>query len=269
MIWRSPIGSSVAGACVALLSAATPALAQLPANIPYDGRPMLARIRFPAVAEPAGCQDPDGLGDGGWSHDYPMSIQGMMKAATNVTSMEAPVDSFVTVMSVTDPMFMQYPIAMVTEPGCWNPTGAEVTALRTYVQKGGFLLLDDLTYSDATAAHMELTIARLEQWMQRVLPAGKFVPVPASDPIFQSFFAIDPADVPGAGATATGGAQLYGIYRDNDPTKGLMVVATYHGVLGHHWRWVDGVGSGLGEGDTPSGKAYRLGLNILVYGLSH
>ena len=41
------------------------------------------------------------------------------------------------------------------------------------------------------------------------------------------------------------------------------------GVFSHHWRWVGGVGSGLGEGDTPSGKAYRLGLNILVYGLSH
>jgi len=245
-----------------------PAQAQLPPNLPYDGRPVLARIRFPVLSDPGACLDPDGLGDGAWSHDYPMSVQGMMKAATEVTSLEAPVDSFVTIMSVTDPNFMKYPIAMATETGCWNPTDAEVKALRTYLQKGGFLLLDDLTFGDGTPTHLELAIARIEAWMKRVLPEGKLIPVPASDPIFQGFFKIDPQDVP----SADGGrahAELYGIYRDNDPTQRLMVIATYRGVLGHHWRWVSGVGSGLGEGDTPSGKAYRLGLNILVYGLSH
>jgi hypothetical protein len=81
---------------VGLLGAGTAArvAAQLPPNLPYDGRPVLARIRFPGLGDPAGCTTPDGLGDGGWSHDYPMSVQGMMKAATEVTSLEAPVDSF-------------------------------------------------------------------------------------------------------------------------------------------------------------------------------
>jgi hypothetical protein len=189
-----------------------------------------------------------------------------------VTSLEAPVDSFVTIMSVTDPMFMKYPMAMITEPGCWNPTETEVQVLRAYVQKGGFLFLDDLTFSDGTPKHLEVAIARVEAWMKRVLPEGKLVPIATSDPIFNGFFEIDAKDgvsVPGYGASANGGAELYGIYRDNDPTKPLMAIVTYRGILGHHWRWVDGAGSGLGEGDSPSGKAYRLGLNILVYSLSH
>jgi hypothetical protein len=249
------------------LLGAVPAPAQLPPNLPYDGRPVLARVRFPVVSSPEGCTDPDGLGDGGWSHDYPMSVQGMMKAATEVTSLEAPVDSFVTIMSVTDSLFMKYPVAMVTEPGCWNPTDAEVTALRTYLEKGGFLLLDDMTFSDGTPQHVEIAIARTEQWMQRVLPEGKLVPVPASDPIFNGFFAIDPSAVPGAGGSNVG--IIYGMYQDNNPAKRLMAIATYRGALGHYWRWVSGTGSGLGEGDSPSGQAYRLGLNILVYSLSH
>lgn len=248
---------------------AVPAEAQLPPNLPYDGRPVLARIRFPVTPDPSACLDPDGLGDGAWSHDYPMSVQGMMKAATEVTSLEAPVDSFVTIMSVTDPAFMKYPIAMATETGCWNPTEAEVKALRTYMEKGGFLLLDDLVFSDGTPMHLELAISRVEQWMKRVLPEGKLVPVPATDPLFDGFFHINPEDVPGYGATGSGGASIWGIYENNDPTKRLMAIATYRGLLGHHWRWVGGTGSGLGEGDSPSGKAYRLGLNILVYGLSH
>jgi hypothetical protein len=192
----------------------------------------------------------------------------MMKAATEVTSLEAPVDTFVTLLA-TDPAFMKYPVAMVTEPGCWNPTDAEVRALRTYLRKGGFLLLDDLTFGDATPAHLEMSIARTEAWVQRVLPQGKLIPVPASDPLFDGFFKIDPQEVPGFGSSDGTGGTIYGIYQDNDPTKALMMVVTYRGILGHHWRWVNGTGSGLGEGDTPSGKAYRLGLNILVYGLSH
>jgi hypothetical protein len=214
--------------------------------------------------------NPDGLGDGGWSHDYPMSVQGIMKAVTEVTSLEAPVDSFMTVMSVTDPEFMRYPLAMVTEPGCWSPTEAEVAALRTYLEKGGFLLLDDLTFSDGTPMHMETAIARVEAWLSRVLPQSKLVRVPGSDPIFDGFFKIAPEDVPEGGPLERGtGGELFGIYRDNDPAKGLMLIVTYRGMLGHHWRWVGGTGSGLGESDTPSGKAYRLGLNILIYGLSH
>jgi hypothetical protein len=212
---------------------------------------------------------PDGLGDGGWSHDYPMSVQGMMKAATEVTSLEAPVDSFVTIASVTSPEFMKYPLVMVTEPGCWNPTDDEVKALRTYVRKGGFLFLDDLTFSDGAPMHLELSIARVETWMKRVLPEGQLVPLPPTDPIFQSFFEIDPQDVPGFGSSADNGGTIYGIYENNDPTRRLMTIVTYRGILGHHWRWKGGPGSGLGEGDSPSGKAYRLGLNILLYGLSH
>lgn len=254
---------------LSFLGMATPGRAQLPPNIPYDGRPVLARVRFTPVGDPGGCLDPDGLGDGGWSHDYPMSVQGMMKAATEVTSLEAPVDSFTTIMSVTDPSFMKYPMAMVTEPGCWNPTDAEAKALRTYMEKGGFLFLDDLTFSDGTPMHLELAIARVEAWMKRVLPEGKLVPVPGTDPLFNGFFQIKPEDVPGFGASDGGGGAIYGIYRDNDPNKDLMTIVTYRGILGHHWRWVGGTGSGLGEGDTPSGKAYRLGLNVLVYGLSH
>jgi hypothetical protein len=256
-------------ALLGLLGTALPAHAQLPPNLLYDGRPVLARVRFPVVIDPASCSSPDGLGDGAWSHDYPMSVQGMMKAATEVTSLEAPVDSFVTIMSVTDPEFMKYPIAMVTEPGCWNPTDTEAKALRAYVQKGGFLLIDDLTFGDGTPMHLEMAIARVEAWMRRVLPEGRLVPVPASDPIFNGFFQIGPQDVPSFEFGSAANGTLYGVYRDNDPTKALMAVVTYRGILGHHWRWVGGTGSGLGDDESPSGKAYRLGLNILVYGLSH
>ena len=117
--------------------------------------------------------------------------------------------------------------------------------------------------------HLALASARVEEWLKRVLPTGKLVPVPASDPLFDSFFQIDPQEVPGFGGGHGVGGTLYEVYRDNNRTKGLLTIVAYRGILGHHWRWEDGTGSGLGDGESPGGKAYRLGLNILVYGLSH
>ena len=105
--------------------------------------------------------------------------------------------------------------------------------------------------------------------MKRVLPTGRLVPVPESDSLFNGFFKIDPKDVPGFGAGDQSGGVIYGIYQDNDPTKSLVIIVNYRGILGHHWRWVAGSGGRPWEGNTPSGKAYRLGLNILGYGLSH
>jgi hypothetical protein len=49
--------------------------------------------------------------------------------------------------------------------------------------------------------HLELAVARVEAWMKRVLPEGKLVLIPATDPLFSGFFQINPEDVPGYGAS--------------------------------------------------------------------
>jgi len=247
------------------LFAAVPVVeAQLPPNLPYDGRAILARLRYHSTMDPDGCQDADGSGGPGWGHDYPASVQGLMKAATELTSLEAPVDSFVT-LNADDTLLLKYPVAMVTEPGCWNPTDTEVVALRNYLLKGGFLVVDDPTFSDVTPEHCELAIQRFETWIHRVLPAAQIVRVPTSDPIFDGFFQVNPETLPPFWGSQP---EIRGIYRDNDPTKSLMVIANYRYALGHQWRWVgNGLGSGLGSGDEAT--AYQLGLNYLVYGLSH
>ncbi len=100
--------------------------------------------------------------------------------------------------------------------------------------------------------------------MKRVLPESRVVPVNASDPLFDGFFKVDPANVPGFGSSKS--AQVMGVYEDNDPSKRLMVVAMYRTTLGHKWRYVSNdLGSGIEEG----GAAYRLGINTYIYGLSH
>lgn len=236
--------------------------AQLAPNLTYDGRTTLARVRYAPVSSPGACQGSDSPAGVGWGHDYPMSVQGLMTAMTALTSVQAVVDSNL-VLNVDEPEFMKHPIAMVTEPGCWEPTSREVEALRTYLEKGGFLVVDDFTFFDCSTEHVELAVARFELWIKKVLPNGRIVFLSGTDPILDGFFKIDPGSIY---AFCDSPAQIVGIYDRNDPLRRLLVVGNYRATIGHMWRFV---GAGLGSGIDEGGQAYRLGMNYLLYGLSH
>jgi hypothetical protein len=240
------------------------AQAQLAPNLTYDGRPTLARLKYTPVSHPGACQGADSRAGAGWGHDYPESVYGMMKGLTELTSVQAATDSNL-VLTIEDPELMKHPILMLTEPGCWDPTEKEAKALRDYLLKGGFLLADDFTFFDCTPEHCELAIERFERWMEKVMPNARIVPIPATDPLFDGFFKIDPTTVPAAAGSRQPG-QVVGVYQDNNPEKRLMVVGNYWTALGHNWRYV---GTGLGSGLEKGGVAYKLGINYMIYALSH
>jgi hypothetical protein len=252
------LGLAMAGAS----TTAQVAHAQLAPNLTYDGRPTLARLKYTPVSNPEACQGADSEAGAGWGHDYPKSVYGMMTGLTELTSVQAVTDSNL-VLTIEDPELMKHPILMLTEPGCWDPTEKEAKALRDYLLKGGFLLADDFTFFDCSPEHCELAIERFERWMEKVMPNARIVPIPATDPIFDGFFKIDPTNVPGFSSSP---AQIVGIYQDNDPKKRLLVVGNYWTALGHKWRYVN---TGLGSGLEGGGVAYKLGLNYMIYALSH
>ena len=57
----------------------------------------------------------------------------------------------------------------------------------------------------------------------------------------------------------------YGIFEDNDPTKRLLVIANRDNDLGEYWEFSD---TGYAPVDL-SNEAYKLGVNYLVYGMTH
>src|SRR3990172_8314976 len=46
-------------------------------------------------------------------------------------------------MALDDPELFKYPVAYIIEPGWWTMTDGEAAAFRTYLQKGGFVIVDD------------------------------------------------------------------------------------------------------------------------------
>ena len=217
-------------------------------NIPYDGRFTFARIKF----EPLG-------GEGGWrrdlkwDHDFPRAERHLMKILSELSSIRPFMDGG-NVFAADDPELHRFPIAYVSEPGFWTLTDAEASGLRTYLQKGGFLIFDDFF-----GEHW----FNFESQMLKVLPQARIVRLDVSHPIFDSFFHITSLDYrhPYFGHPS----EFYGIFEDNDPSKRLMAIVNYNNDIGDYWEWSD-------AGFLPielSNEAYKLGVNYLIYAMTH
>ena len=56
-----------------------------------------------------------------------------------------------------------------------------------------------------------------------------------------------------------------GIFEENDPARRLMVIANYNNDVAEYWEWSV---TGMLPIDM-SNEAYKLGVNYMVYGLTH
>src|SRR5262249_46468291 len=125
----------VAMGAVALAQYIGPPYAPLP-NTPYDGRFTFVRVRY----DPA----PGGSWPGrrpSWIHGYPVAETNLMKIMNEVSFLNAHED--INTVTLDDPELFRYPIAYIIEVGWWTASDREVAGLRAYLQKGGFLFVDD------------------------------------------------------------------------------------------------------------------------------
>ena len=217
-------------------------------TLDYDGQFTFVRLRWNS-----------GFGRGGfgaaWNHDLPRAEQHLAMIVRELSLVNMRTDGS-RVLMLDDPELFKYPIAFMWEPGFWNLTDEEATAFRTYLAKGGFAVFEDFDGAQQWA--------HFEAQMRRVLPHGRLVRLDRTHPIFDAFFRIQDIDAivhPMTGIRPS----YYGIFEDNDPSRRLMVVANYDNDVPEYWEWS---GEGLYPFDT-SNEAYKLGVNYLIYGLTH
>lgn len=220
-------------------------------NTPYDGRFVFIRVRYGGKRLGNSAYG----GFGGWWHDYPMADVNFMKILEEITLLK-PRDDGANIYDLDDPELMNFPLAYLSEPGAWRPTDAEVTGLRTYLLKGGFLIIDDFDG--------QYDWNNLVQVMRRVLPDHRFIEMNGSEAVWHSFFEIPrPKEmIPPYNFQPP---EFHGIFEDNDPSKRMMAVANYNNDIGDYWEWS---AEGL-YGDAPTNDAYRLGVDYLVYEMTH
>jgi hypothetical protein len=224
-------------------------------NVPYDGRFTFVRLRF----TPSSSFEGMGGGRRGgpdlkWDHDYPRAERHLMKILEETTIMRPYLDGG-NIYATDDPELMKYPVAYLSEPGFWTMSEEEVTGLRNYLVKGGFLIADDFRGEDWVTFHTQI---------KRVLPDAQLIELDETSPIFNSFFEIESLEF-----SAPYGQRFkpayFGIFENNDRDKRLMVIANYNNDLGDDWEWSD-------TGFLPvqiTNEAYKLGVNYIMYGMTH
>ena len=247
-------------AAVVVLGLAVPIAASLLQgfDVPYDNHPYNGKFTFVRVKfEPTRWgRGPYQWGlDLKWNHDYPTAERNLMTILKQFTSI-APNMGKSNIYALDDPELFRYPWAYLCEVGFWNPTEAEAESLRTYLLKGGFLVVDDFITEWQWYNYVEQ--------MRKVMPDYQLVELDVSHPIFNSFFYIETLDF--EHPTFPGYQPVYyGIFEDNDPKKRLMVIANYNHDIGDYWEW-------SGTDWVPidiSNEAFKLGVNYVVYGVTH
>jgi hypothetical protein len=230
-------------------------------NIPYDGRFTFVRLKYTTA--------PGGYWYGGWpawGHGYPLAEQNLMNIMNEVSYLNPHVDD-INVLTLDDPDIFKYPVAYVIEVDWWAMSDSEAAALRAYLQKGGFLIVDDFKprrFRGGVGSDFGSGWPAFEAQMKRVLPGGRFAVLDASHPIFHSFFEINRLDIIPQ-AYIAGLPEFHGLYEDNDPRKRLQMIVNYNTDVSQFWEWS---GTGLRPIDDTN-EAYKLGVNYIIYGLTH
>ena len=222
-----------------------------------------ARVKYDSFGGRRG-----GWGRGDWSTDYPDAELNLAYRLQQMTSLKVNPDSAVVVLDEDD--LSDYPFLYMVEPGQLTLRATEVEALRNYLLNGGFLMVDDFWGED------EWSVLAYE--MSRVFPDRKPIELPIEHPIFHMVFDLkEKPQIPslyhavsnrGTGITwerhDAQEVHYKGIFDDQGR---LMVIICHNTDLGDGWER---------EGESEwyfrefaEKKAYPLGINIIVYAMTH
>jgi hypothetical protein len=229
-------------------------------NVPYDGRFTFVRLSY--NGGPGNCYY---RGEPSWAHGYGYTDNGaaelnLMKITAEVSAFRPHLDA-TNVIALDDPMLFKYPVAFLVEAGYLTLTDKEALALRNYLLKGGFLIIDD---SREDYQRGQSGWANLELMFKKVFPDLHPVDMQPSHPIFHSFFDIPSFDI--VRQFYDRGPPIFrGIFKDNDPKKRLMVMINFNTDVSNYWEF-------SAQGFRPideSNEAYKLGVNYMIYALTH
>jgi len=199
---------------------------------------------------------------GNWTVDYPKADRQFMIGLKRLTNIDA--SGLENPVRLDDPALRRYPILYMVEPGYLYLTEAERTGLREYLLAGGFLIADDFW---GTAEWRNFA-----DQIRHVLPEYRIVDLPLDHPVFHVFYDLtEIVQVPNVGLGRAGGRTFEkdgvdpAVRGISDEKGRLLVAIVWNSDLGDAWEWAE-------DPYYPirfSNFAYQLGVNLIVYAMSH
>jgi hypothetical protein len=213
-------------------------------------------------------------GGSGWDTDYPGADNNFSVRLSELTRVRIKLDDKgqpdYVVVRLSDPLLFRCPMVYMEDVGTARFSAEEVVNLRTYLEKGGFLEVDDFWGSHAW-----------DQWAReigRVLPPGHYpiIDIPADHPIMHTLYDVKEIEQVSSiqfwsrsgGRVSERGADSARVnFRGIADAKGrLMVVIAHNTDIPDTWER-EGESKEYFDRFSPSG--YAIGVNIVLYGLTH
>jgi hypothetical protein len=222
------------GVVIALVCCSA-AAAQWRAEEPPPGQLVIAKLKY---------------GGGGDWYVNPTSLPNLHRALRERAGLPAARINDDVVADVAADVIFDYPILFMTGHGNVHFADAEVARLRRYLERGGFLHVDDNYGLD-------------ESWRRecaRLFPESPLLELPADHEIYHIYYDF-PTGLPKIHEHHGGPARGYAVFH-----QGRMVIFySYNTDLGDGWEDAD-------VHDDPPDKreaALKMGVNIVVYALTH
>jgi hypothetical protein len=213
-------------------------------------------------------------GGQGWSTDYPGADNNFSIRLSELTRVPVKWDPsrqpIHVVVRLDDPLLYRCPMLFMEDVGTMQLSDSEISGLRDYLLKGGFLWVDDFWGTPAW-----------ERWvseLQRVLPKGEFpiIDVPLAHPIMHTVYDVtDYLQVSsinfwyrsGGSVSERGSDSAQPHYRGiEDSRKRLMVLMTHNTDVSDTW---EREGENREYFSLFSPRGYAIGVNVVVYTLTH
>jgi hypothetical protein len=191
------------------------------------------------------------IGHMGWSHNYPYSEINLNEFIGRTTKIDVQDESY-RLLELSSPEIFEYPFAYISEPGEMEMTEEEVLNLREYIDRGGFILIDDFDNW-----HMD----NLREEMRRVFPDRAFERLTVDNPIFDIAYEVE--DLESMAPYTAGPAPVY--YGLVNSAGKIAIVALHNNDFANFWEWYGSPGYPL----RPSTDAFRMGTNFVVHSMTH
>jgi hypothetical protein len=193
-----------------------------------------------------------------WHHDYPDGDTMLPISLSRLTTMYTTADSY-QIVDVDSKELFQYPFAYISEPGYLNLLPGDAKNLREYLDRGGFLLLDDFRGNDFDNEQF----VNMEEQLRRIYPDRELEPVNPAHPIFHTVFDLNPAEMlPPYRMYNSGEPQFLAI---SDPKGNIQIMVDFNNDISEYWQALDVGQCSIHE----SSQAVELGVNYVVYAMTH
>ena len=122
------------------------------------------------------------IGNMGWAHNYPEGEIHLNEFIGGVTKIDVDRMSFRIVNLGSDEVF-RYPFALVSEPGEMELNPKEISNFREYVERGGFVLIDDFDGP--------WQFDNFQRQIRQAFPDRELKRLTIDHPVFNTFYTIE------------------------------------------------------------------------------